>query len=224
MTKEELGSIVNLASRYSPWAATTAASCYITAPGGHRIGMCGEAVIQEGRMRGIRQVNSLCIRIARDIPGIAKELRSITGSILIIGSPGSGKTTLLRDLIRYRNERHSVSVVDERGELFPKGVLSGPRIDVLTGCSKVQGVELLLRTMSPGTIAVDEITAAEDCNALIKAGWCGVDLLATAHASSRTDLHSRPVYAPLVKSHLFETLIVLRSDKSWKMERMERCT
>ena len=223
--QEDLSYIVNTASRYSPWAAATAAQGYITAPGGHRIGLCGQAVTQGCDMTGLRQVTSLCIRVARDLPGIAGKLQCNSGSVLIIGRPGSGKTTLLRDLIRQRSDsdRGSIAVVDERGELFPSGADFSPgcRTDIMTGCSKAQGIEMLLRTMGPATIAVDEITSERDCDALVKAGWCGVSLLATAHASCKEDLHARPVYKPLVKSHLFDTLVVLRPDKSWKAERME---
>ena len=220
---EDLSYIVNSASRYSPWSAATAAQGYITAPGGHRIGLCGQAVMQGSDMTGLRQITSLCIRIARDFPGIAHNLNCRTGSVLIIGKPGSGKTTLLRDLIRQRSDggEGSIAVVDERGELFPPGLLIGCRTDIMTGCTKVQGMEILLRTMSPATIAIDEITSERDCEALIKAGWCGVSLLATAHASSKEDLYNRPVYKPLVRSHIFDTLVILHSDKSWKVERME---
>ena len=75
ITSEDLSYIVNTASRYSPWTAATSAQGYITAPGGHRIGICGQAVVQDGKMTGFRQVRSLCIRVARDFPGIAKELQ-----------------------------------------------------------------------------------------------------------------------------------------------------
>ena len=219
--EEDLNYIVNVASRYSPWAAATSAQGYLTAPGGHRIGLCGEAVIQRCAMTGLRQVRSLCIRVARDLPGIAHALDHLDGSILIIGRPGSGKTTLLRDLIRYRSLKGSVAVVDERGEIFPKGFDIGNRTDILTGCPKSYGIDILLRTMGPTTIAVDEITAETDCEAMIKAGWCGVGLLATAHAASREDLASRPVYRPLVESRLFDSIVILRPDKSWKLERMD---
>lgn len=221
---DDLNFIVNTASHYSPWAAASAAQGYITAQGGHRIGMCGETVMQGERMTGLRKLNSLCIRVARDISGLGDDLRKESGSLLIIGSPASGKTTLLRDLIRQRSEQGngSVGVVDERGELFPFGgdFVAGSRTDVLTGCGKRHGIELLLRTMGPETIAVDEITSEEDCRALIKAGWCGVKLLATAHASSKADLFSRSVYRPLAESGIFDTLVVLHSDKSHKAERM----
>lgn len=223
VSAEDLSYIVNTASRYSPWSAATAAQGYITAPGGHRIGMCGQAVVQGSDMTGLRQVTSLCIRIARDYPDISQKLQCSNGSVLIVGRPGSGKTTLLRDLIRRRSDTGSgsIAVVDERGELFPPNFPSGCRTDILTGYSKRQGIDMLLRTMGPATIAVDEITSEHDCEALLKAGWCGVNLLATAHAASKEDLYARPVYKPLVKSHLFDTLVILQSDKSWKAERME---
>ncbi len=221
ITRDDLHYIVNAASRYSPWSASSASQGYITAPGGHRIGLCGEAVMQNGQMTGIRSVTSLCIRVARDFPGIAQKIASVSGSVLILGRPGSGKTTLLRDLIRLRSERGCVAVVDERGELFPQGFSTGSRTDILTGCAKTQGIEMLLRTMGPEVIAVDEITSETDCTALMKAGWCGVQLFATAHASSKEDLYGRAVYKPLVASRIFQTLVILRPDKSWKVERME---
>lgn len=220
---------INAASRYSPWAAQTSASGYITAPGGHRLGLCGEATVINGEMRGIAKPTSVCLRVARDFWGIAKNAAGIHGSILILGKPGNGKTTLLRDLIRQKSEQGSgsVAVVDERGELFPRTndqicFTPGRRTDILTGCPKPKGIESVLRSMSPSVIAVDEITAQEDCNALIQAGWCGVTLLATAHAENKKDLYSRPVYKPIVSSGLFETLLILQPDKSWRMERMEK--
>lgn len=229
VSEEDLSFCVNAASRYSPWNAVTSAQGYLTAPGGHRVGLCGEAVIQNGRMSGIRRTSSLCLRVARDFPGIAEKARTLTGSLLIIGKPGSGKTTLLRDLIRQRSDDGpgSVAVVDERGELFPQtqsGACfeSGKRTDVLSLCSKPQGIDTVLRTMGPSCIAVDEITAQADCQALLQAGWCGVQLLATAHAAGRHDFFSRPIYKPLAESKLFDVLLIMQPDKSWRAERMDK--
>lgn len=222
ITEQDIAFVINSASCYSPWAATSAAKGYITAQGGHRIGICGETVVAGGIITGIKSASSLCIRVARDFPGIAAKLTGIEGNVLLLGPPGSGKTTLLRDLIRQISDgcNGSIAVVDERGELFPKGFPHGKRTDVLTGCSKADGVSMALRTMGPSCIAVDEITAKEDCQSLIEAGWCGVRLLATAHAANGEDLRTRPVYRPLWESKLFETLIILQSDKSFRTERV----
>lgn len=224
---EDLSFVINTASQYSPWAAATMARGYITAAGGHRIGICGNAVVQMEQMTGIRSPTSLCIRVARDFPGIAEKAMCHNGSVLIIGRPGSGKTTLLRDLIRLRSERGpgSIAVVDERGELFPVNqgdscFPPGKRTDILTGCNKSAGINAVLRTMGPGCIAVDEITEQADCDALLRAGWSGVELLATAHAASRNDLLCRPVYRPIISTKLFDTLLVMQPDKSWIAERI----
>lgn len=221
---QDINFVVHTASKYSPWSAATAAKGYITAPGGHRIGLCGEAVVKDGEMAGIRTATSLCIRVARDFPGIAARAAGIKGNILIIGSPGSGKTTLLRDLIRQiSNSGSTVTVVDERGELFPAGIEQGRRTDVLSGCSKAQGLDLALRTMGPSCIAVDEITESNDCRALLSCGWCGVRLLATAHAGDLKDFTSRPIYQPLLNARIFENILIMQPDKSWHAERMIVC-
>ena len=221
VSAEDLSFCVNTASRYSPWAAQTTAYGYLTATGGHRIGLCGEAVVQNGAMTGIRTVRSLCIRVARDFPGIAEKYRGFTGSILIIGPPGSGKTTFLRDLLRQFSMEQTVAVADERCELFPDGLFTrGKALDVLSGCPKVQAVNALLRTMGPDTLAMDEITAREDCEALLQAGWCGVRLVATAHAAGISDLRNRTLYRPLLAANLFQHILVLGRDKTLHEERM----
>lgn len=218
--EEDIAFCIQSASRYSPWAAETMKNGYLTAPGGHRIGLCGLALRRDGQVVGVREVTSLCIRVARDFPGIAAGAPP-SGSVLILGAPGWGKTTLLRDLIRQRSEHAPVAVVDERGELFPEGFDRGPRTDVLRGCPKPQGIRQVLRTMGPGTIALDEITAAEDMTGLLQAAGCGVTLLATAHAPSREALLSHFVYKPLVQRSVFAWILVMKPDKSYSAERME---
>lgn len=220
VTEDDLNFCINTASRYSPWASESSHQGFLTAPGGHRIGICGDAVIQNGAMTRIRKISSLNIRVARDFPGIAEAAGKLNGSVLLLGPPGSGKTTLLRDLIRQISYKQIVSVVDERGELFPKGIPRGNRTDVLTGCGKADGITMLLRNMGPEWIAVDEITAESDCDALIKCSWCGVKILASLHAHSRKDLNNREIYRKLTAAGIFEYLIILSRDKSWRLERM----
>lgn len=220
VTEADLSGCIQAASRYSPWASDTVDQGYITAPGGHRLGICGTAVYKNGMFSGIREVSSLCIRVARDFPGIACAV-PMRGSVLILGAPGWGKTTLLRDYIRHRAERETVAVVDERGELFPQDFRRGKRMDVLTGSRKADGIGRMLRSMSAQCIAVDEITSAEDCEALCQAFGCGVRLIATAHAGSLEEFYSRPTYQPLIRLQLFDSCLILAQDKSFRMERMK---
>ena len=220
VTREDVDFVINAASRYSPWAAATIAQGYLTAPGGHRIGICGEAVCKQGTITTMREIRFLCIRIARDFPDWGRDAAGLPGNLLIIGAPGWGKTTLLRCLSRRIAEKETVSVVDERGELFPEGFSRGKRMDILTGCPKSRGIEILLRTMRPDCVAVDEITAEADCQALLQAANCGVRLLATAHAGSARDFQSRSVYRELIQHRVFDTLVVLKPDKTYYAERM----
>ncbi len=201
----DLTFVLNAASRYSPWSAQSVKEGYLTAPGGHRIGICGD---------GMRTVTSLCIRVARDVSGIAKGLPT-EENLLILGPPGSGKTTLLRDLVRCISD--PVAVVDERQEVFPEGFRIGDA-DVLWGVPKVRGIDMVLRSMGPMVIAMDEVTSEEDCCALRKAAWCGVRLVATAHASSIRDLTSREIYRPLVQMGIFKRAVVLGREFHWTLE------
>ncbi len=220
ITKDDLHFCVNTACRYSPWTAASSASGFLTIQGGHRIGLCGEAVCKNGEVTGFREIHSLCIRVARDIPGRAARITARGRSVLFLGAPGWGKTTLLRDYSRLIAQEHTVTVIDERKELFPSGFDRGKRMDVLFGCPKREGIGMAIRTMGPKYIAVDEITAGEDCDAILRAAGCGVLLLATAHAGSLQDFRRNKVYRPLLEAGVFETAVVLREDRSFREERI----
>ena len=225
--EEDLRFCINMASKYSPWTVSSIYDGFITIDGGHRVGIsCCWKTEESGRI-GIEKVMSICIRVAKDYKNISRDLYRLHESLLIIGKPGSGKTTLLRDLIRQISSRceGSVCVVDERKELFPMSAEAmcfapGPRTDVLSGCPKRKGIEMAIRCMGPKTVAVDEITSSDDCTALLEASWCGVDILATAHASCIEDLTKRPVYKPLLNCGVFRNIVVMKEDKSWSFERM----
>lgn len=223
--KEDIQFCVNLATQYSPWASETVSSGFISIPGGHRIGLCG-ATIPGREGKGFRSITSICIRISRDYIGIAKGA-DVEGSLLIIGAPGAGKTTFLRDIIRQLSEkdRTRIAVVDERFEIFPciEDVFCyniGPRVDILSGCNKSAGIEMVLRTMTPTVIAVDEITSSADAEAVLHCVGCGVSLIATAHAAHLEELSARPVYKKLIKQSVFQTVVILNTNRTWKMERI----
>lgn len=222
--QEDLNHVIRFASHYSPWAASTIKNGYLTAPGGHRIGVCGEAIVNPEGFQGIRSPRSLCIRVARDFPGIGEKLRNVPDSLLILGAPGWGKTTLLRDLIRQKALcGPPVAVVDEREELFPQGICECPGVDILSGCPKQKGIEILLKTMGPGMIAVDEITSREDARALLHCSGCGVALLATIHAADISDLSEKEFFRPFLEQKVFKNLVVMHPDKSWHLERGGLC-
>ena len=201
---------------------------YLTFEGGHRIGLCGTAVLREGEIHALRCISSANLRIARQVKGAAGPVldRLCPGDrladTLILAPPGLGKTTLLRDLIRSVSEGEGctplrVSLADERGEVAAMyGGLPqlevGRRTDVAEGCPKAQGLMLLLRAMNPQVLAVDEITAPEDVRALMTAAGCGVTLLATAHGEGRAGLERRPLYRPLLEEGLFRFLVRIRRE------------
>lgn len=222
--QEDLRFCINAATKFSPWTAGTITEGYVTAPGGHRIGICGDCVYDGNSLKNISGITSVCIRVARDFADVSGNIYMRKGSILIIGSPGTGKTTFLRDLIRKTSNKQkgSVAVIDERRELFPTGKEvefdRGRQTDVFSGCRKIDGIEMVLRTMNPSVIAIDEITSENDCVALSRAAWCGVRLMATAHAGDKRELFERVVYKPILERRIFETLIILRSDKTWQEE------
>ena len=79
---------------------------------------------------------------------------------------------------------------------------------------------MLLRTMGPSCIAMDEITDPEDTAALLQAANCGVHLLATAHAASISDFRQKMIYRPLVENQIFPVILILKKDKTFTVERM----
>ncbi len=218
----DLRETVSLLSAYSLYAfEEELRQGYITIEGGHRVGFCGKAVLENGEIRTLRQINALNIRIAREQKGWGEQFlpclieEDTFCHTLIVSPPGCGKTTLLRDIVRCLSERgKTVGVVDERGEIAPlrDGIPQmdvGPCTDVLEGCPKAKGMVLLLRSMSPDIIAVDELGRKEDIEAVEEALYAGVKLVATAHGRDFADLETRPQLRALIRQKVFERYLFL---------------
>ncbi len=197
-------------------------SGYITAYGGNRIGISGEVVQENGRVKNIKNVTSMNIRIAHEIIGCSNSIinricvNEKVQNTLIISPPGKGKTTMLRDVIRnVSSSGENVGIVDERYEIANvyqgKPTLNiGPRTDVISGISKEKGINTLVRCMGIDVIATDEIGGFEDCSAILNASMCGVSVIATAHGSAYQDLPYD--LQQLVNKGVFKLIIYLSSD------------
>ncbi len=210
ITAEELEELLGHICRYSPYAyEDELRQGFLTVDGGHRIGVAGQAVLENGGyIRTIKNISFVNIRVSHQVKGAADGiLPRMYGpgglkSALLLSPPGCGKTTLLRDLIRQISDGNpygeglTVGVVDERSELagsycgVPQNDL-GMRTDVLDGCPKAAGMLLLLRSMSPRVIAIDELGSREELEQLKKAAACGCRILATAHGECQEDLERR---------------------------------
>lgn len=212
---------------------------FITIPGGHRIGLAGRTVLSGGRVEYLRDINGFNVRVAREVEGIADPVLPYlvdmnSGQVLhtlILSPPQQGKTTLLRDLARQISSgtkltsgndmrqgirpRLKVGIVDERSEIAGsyKGVPGfdvGPRTDVMDGCPKAEGMMMMLRSMSPDVLIVDEIGRPEDAEAVMEALHAGVSVIATAHGRDLAELSARPALRTLITEQMFQRYVLLQ--------------
>ena len=203
---------------------------YISLENGHRAGICGKVVVREGKIETIRDISSINLRIAKEIPHSADEILRYYngGGILICGGPGTGKTTLLRDLCRqlaggYVGGFKKVAVIDSRGELaaVSGGIPNtdiGSTADVITGVDKARGIEMALRTLFPDVIAFDELGDMSEVTAVTQSFNSGVTVITTAHVGSIDDLSKRPTVAALLKTGAIEWIVLCYKGFNFKIK------
>lgn len=231
ITKNEIRETMEYISNYSLYAfEEELKQGFITITGGHRVGIIGKAVLEENKLKSMKHISFINIRLSHQVKGCAdKVIPYITGDkgddcyhTLIISPPRCGKTTLLRDVIRQLSNGDekrpgiTVGVVDERSEIgacymgIPQNEL-GIRTDVLDCCPKAKGMLMLIRSMSPRVIAVDEVGSVEDINAIEYVMNCGCKLIATVHGNSIEDIKNKPILGKLVEERLFERYVLLNN-------------
>lgn len=204
---------------------------FLTLRGGHRVGIVGRGVLDKGGIKTIKNISGMNIRIAREVKGCGLNLartlfkREIKHT-LIASPPGCGKTTLLRDMIRILSwgspnegiRGRKIGLVDERSEIagcylgIPQRDV-GVRTDILDACPKAQGMVMLLRSMSPEIIAVDEIGSLSDAEAIEDAINSGVKVIATAHGRNIDEVLKRPGIKNLMDKKAFEKVVILSRNK-----------
>ena len=228
ITPEELEELLKHLCRYSVYAfADEIRQGFLTVQGGHRVGVAGQVILDgDGRIKNMKYIRYLNIRIAHQVRGAADSVipfifeKGHVLNTLLISPPGGGKTTMLRDIIRQvadgtiYGEGVNVSVVDERSEIAGSylGVSQndvGIRTDVLDGCPKVEGMMLLIRSMAPQVLAVDELGSIEDVQALQMVNGCGCRLLATVHGGSLEEIRHKNYMRYVIEEGLFERYVTL---------------
>ncbi len=211
---EEMATLVDRLTDGAMYAhRDSISSGYISMWGGIRVGICGRAAYDGGRLVGVGDMSSLLFRIPTGECAFGEELYSVFCSgigqgMLIYSPPGVGKTTALRSLaarVGSGNRPLRVAVVDERCEFDPSD-FSGCEVDILSGYKRSLGVEIATRTLSPELIIIDEI-GAEDGEALLQVVKCGLPIVATAHAGSKAELLSRPSLKGLFDLSVFSMAV-----------------
>lgn len=226
-TIDDIKLIVKRISNYSIYAfEEEIKQGYITIKGGHRVGICGDCVLEGKNIKTIKNISSLNIRICREIIGCSDLVfpflfnNNYLLNTIIISPPKCGKTTMLRDIVRKLSDGYSnfkamrVCIIDERSEIgacyngAPQ-LQVGIRTDILDNCPKSIGIMMAIRSMSPDVIVCDEIGTYADVESILTALNSGVSIITTIHGNNIDDLYNRVVFDEIIKNNVFKRAIII---------------
>ncbi len=199
---------------------------FITIPGGHRVGLAGQVMVQAAGIKGIKEFSSICFRLAKEKKGCARPIlpqiiaNETILNTLIISPPRCGKTTILRDIARCISAGnpvcppHNIVIIDERSEIAGthRGLAQldvGIRSDVLDACPKARGMMMAIRSLSPQVLIADEIGSKEDVEALQECINAGVAVICSIHARNLEEVAKRPLLDKLLAQGVFHRGVVL---------------
>ena len=220
-TGDDISACLSLLTKGSLYGyGDTLCEGYIPFGNGCRAGICGEARVVEGKLRGFSAIYGINLRKSRFFHdyGIEAARYIVHGApkgALIYSPPNRGKTTLLKSIAAILSEKYRVAIADERAELYvPQGA---GLTDRLTGVKKSLALPMLCRSMSPQFIICDEL-AAEDESALTSAFGSGVCIIATAHGESAEGVRTRPFIGRLLETGAFPLLIGIGEGFNYTVE------
>ena len=217
MGQSEILQTVNKLCGYSVYShQNDIAQGFLTFGNGHRAGFSGTAVINDGNITAIRNIDGLNIRVAKKIQIENDELTELfeydsVSGLLICGPPCSGKTTLLRNISEKCSSLYSLGykktvVIDERFEI---GNIKGLNCDVLRGFSKYEGIIYATRVLSPDIIVCDEICDENEASEVVKCCYSGIKFVLSIYSDSAKNLYNRSVGKILLESGFFSNVIFL---------------
>ncbi len=201
---------------------------FFTLKGGHRVGVCGKTVIENGEIVTIKDISSLNIRISREILGCSDNIMKYivdnrVQNTLILSPPNNGKTTLLRDLVRNISDSgFGCVIIDERSEIAGSyngeaQVNLGTRCDVLDACDKILGISMAIRSMAPDVIIVDEIGTVDDIEAVSRAFNSGVNIVATTHCESLEEFKNKKSFEKIIEEKSFDRYVFMKNKRVSKV-------
>ncbi len=222
--QSEILQTVNRLCGYSVYShQNDIAQGFLTFGNGHRAGFSGTAVVQDGKIAAIRNIDGINIRVAKKIHIENDSLTELfecedMNGLIICGPPCSGKTTLLRNIAEKYSSLYSTGykktvIVDERFEL---GNVNGINCDILRGFGKYEGIIYATRVLSPDIVISDEVCDEKEAEEIVKCCYSGIKFVLSLYSDCAKNVFDRSVGKILTESGFFNHIIFLDSKNKCK--------